>query len=106
MQIGGGIEDDVMQEADDGMALMNVQDIDAYWLQRKISQAYKQQINLQQSLKVVEDFDLRLSRLSDLLTMSLDLAVFLSSIASVQSASSESSIRPVSYPIIYHYYDF
>nr|GMD74913.1 DExH-box ATP-dependent RNA helicase DExH12-like [Ipomoea batatas] len=93
MQMGGGIENDVMQEADDGMAL-NVQDIDAYWLQRKISQAYKQQINLQQSLKVAEDFDLRLSRSSDLSTESLDLAVFLSSIASVQSTPSESSIRP------------
>nr|GMD74912.1 DExH-box ATP-dependent RNA helicase DExH12-like [Ipomoea batatas] len=41
-KMGGGIEDDVMQEANDGMTLMNVQDIDAYWLQRKISQAYKQ----------------------------------------------------------------
>nr|GMD43550.1 DExH-box ATP-dependent RNA helicase DExH12-like [Ipomoea batatas] len=54
MQMGGGIDDDVMQEADEGMAL-NVQDIDAYWLQRKISQAYKQQIDPQQSLKVAED---------------------------------------------------
>nr|GMD45178.1 DExH-box ATP-dependent RNA helicase DExH12-like [Ipomoea batatas] len=54
MQMGGGIDDDVMQEADEGMAL-NVQNIDAYWLQRKISQAYKQQIDPQQSLKVAED---------------------------------------------------
>nr|GMD82625.1 DExH-box ATP-dependent RNA helicase DExH12-like [Ipomoea batatas] len=93
--MGGGIKDDVMQEADDGMA-MNVQDVDAYWLQRKISQAYKQQINLQQSLKVAEDFDLKLSRSSDLSTESLDLAVFLSSIASVQSAPSGQSHIPSS----------
>lgn len=54
MQMGGGIDDDEMQEADEGMAL-NVQDIDAYWLQRKISQAYEQQIDPQQSQKVAED---------------------------------------------------
>ncbi|XP_019185003.1 PREDICTED: DExH-box ATP-dependent RNA helicase DExH12-like [Ipomoea nil] len=54
MQMGGGIDDDEMLEADEGMAL-NVQDIDAYWLQRKISQAYEQQIDPQQSQKVAED---------------------------------------------------
>ncbi|CAH9061484.1 unnamed protein product [Cuscuta epithymum] len=54
MQMGGGIDDDEMQEADKGMTL-NVQDIDAYWLQRKISQAYDQKIDPQQSQKVAED---------------------------------------------------
>nr|GLL27460.1 DExH-box ATP-dependent RNA helicase DExH12-like [Ipomoea trifida] len=54
MQMGGGIDDDEMLEADEGMSL-NVQDIDAYWLQRKISQAYEQQIDPQQSQKVAED---------------------------------------------------
>nr|GMD50275.1 DExH-box ATP-dependent RNA helicase DExH12-like [Ipomoea batatas] len=54
MQMGGGIDDDVMEEADEGMAL-DVQDIDTYWLQRKISQAYKQQIDPQRSRKVAED---------------------------------------------------
>lgn len=43
MQMGGRIDDDDMQEANEGMSL-NVQDIDAYWLQRKISQAYEQRI--------------------------------------------------------------
>ncbi|CAH9099603.1 unnamed protein product [Cuscuta epithymum] len=54
MQMGGGIDDDEMQEADKGMTL-NVQDVDAYWLQRKISQAYDQKIDPQQSQKVAED---------------------------------------------------
>ncbi|KAJ8559466.1 hypothetical protein K7X08_003524 [Anisodus acutangulus] len=54
MQMGSGIDDDEMQEADEGMAL-NVQDIDAYWLQRKISQAYEQQIDPQQSQKLAEE---------------------------------------------------
>ncbi|CAK9184306.1 unnamed protein product [Ilex paraguariensis] len=54
MQMGGGIDDDDMQEANEGMTL-NVQDIDAYWLQRKISQAYKQQIDPQQSQKLAEE---------------------------------------------------
>ncbi|KAI8532460.1 hypothetical protein RHMOL_Rhmol11G0215900 [Rhododendron molle] len=54
MQMGGGIDDDDMQEANEGMAL-NVQDIDAYWLQRKISQAYEQQIDPQQSQKLAEE---------------------------------------------------
>ncbi|XP_009787289.1 DExH-box ATP-dependent RNA helicase DExH12-like [Nicotiana tabacum] len=54
MQMGGGIDDDEMREADEGMAL-NVQDMDAYWLQRKISQAYEQQIDPQQSQKLAEE---------------------------------------------------
>ncbi|KAF8377551.1 hypothetical protein HHK36_030933 [Tetracentron sinense] len=54
MQMGSGIDDDDMQEANEGMAL-NVQDIDAYWLQRKISQAYDQQIDPQQCQKLAED---------------------------------------------------
>lgn len=54
MQMGGGIDDDDMQDADEGMNL-NVQDIDAYWLQRKISQAYEQQIDAQQSQKLAEE---------------------------------------------------
>ncbi|KAJ8543596.1 hypothetical protein K7X08_006119 [Anisodus acutangulus] len=54
MQMGSGIDDDEMREADEGMAL-NVQDIDAYWLQRKISQAYEQQIDPQQSQKLAEE---------------------------------------------------
>ncbi|PSR99459.1 DExH-box ATP-dependent RNA helicase [Actinidia chinensis var. chinensis] len=54
MQMGGGIDDDDMQEANEGLTL-NVQDIDAYWLQRKISQAYEQQIDPQQSQKLAEE---------------------------------------------------
>lgn len=54
MQMGSGIDDDELREADEGMAL-NVQDIDAYWLQRKISQAYEQQIDPQQSQKLAEE---------------------------------------------------
>ncbi|KAG6608665.1 DExH-box ATP-dependent RNA helicase DExH12, partial [Cucurbita argyrosperma subsp. sororia] len=54
MQMGGGIDDDEMQEKDGGMNL-NVQDIDAYWLQRKISQAYEQQIDPQQCQKLAEE---------------------------------------------------
>ncbi|KAL6991979.1 DExH-box ATP-dependent RNA helicase DExH12 [Sarracenia purpurea var. burkii] len=44
MQIEGRIDDNDMHEANEGMAL-NVQDIDTYWLQRKISHAYEQQID-------------------------------------------------------------
>nr|GLL35741.1 DExH-box ATP-dependent RNA helicase DExH12-like [Ipomoea trifida] len=51
MQMGGGSQDDMIQEADEDMAL-NVQDIDAYWL--------------------------RFLRSSDLRIVSLDLAVILS----------------------------
>ncbi|XVF24492.1 hypothetical protein REPUB_Repub13aG0132700 [Reevesia pubescens] len=54
MQMGGGIDDDDMHEANEGMSL-NVQDIDAYWLQRKISQAYEQQIDPQQCQKLAEE---------------------------------------------------
>ncbi|XP_070003748.1 DExH-box ATP-dependent RNA helicase DExH12-like [Nicotiana sylvestris] len=54
MQMGSGIDEDEMQESDEGMAL-NVQDIDAYWLQRKISQAYQQQMDPQQSQKLAEE---------------------------------------------------
>ncbi|EYU41212.1 hypothetical protein MIMGU_mgv1a000056mg [Erythranthe guttata] len=50
----GGIDDDEEQEANEGMTL-NVQDIDAYWLQRKISQAYDQNIDPQQSQKLAEE---------------------------------------------------
>ncbi|CAA3010416.1 D -box ATP-dependent RNA helicase D 12-like [Olea europaea subsp. europaea] len=53
-QMGSGINDDEGQEAKEGMTL-NVQDIDAYWLQRKISQAYDQQIDPQQSQKLAEE---------------------------------------------------
>ncbi|KAG9146680.1 hypothetical protein Leryth_005025 [Lithospermum erythrorhizon] len=54
MQMGGGIDDEDMLEADEGITV-NVQDIDAYWLQRKISQAYDQQIDPQQSQKLAEE---------------------------------------------------
>ncbi|GFQ00264.1 U5 small nuclear ribonucleoprotein 200 kDa helicase [Phtheirospermum japonicum] len=54
MQMGGGIDDDDGLEANEGMTL-NVQDIDAYWLQRKISQAYDQNIDPQQSQKLAEE---------------------------------------------------
>ncbi|KAK6913571.1 DEAD/DEAH box helicase domain [Dillenia turbinata] len=54
MQMGGGIDDDDGQDANEGMTL-NVQDIDAYWLQRKISQAYEQQIDPQQCQKLAEE---------------------------------------------------
>ncbi|KAL7257896.1 hypothetical protein ACSBR1_004086 [Camellia fascicularis] len=54
MQLGGGIDDDDTQDANEGMTL-NVQDIDAYWLQRKISQAYEQQIIPQQSQNLAEE---------------------------------------------------
>ncbi|PHT28564.1 U5 small nuclear ribonucleoprotein kDa helicase [Capsicum baccatum] len=47
--MGSGID------ADEGMTL-NVRNIDAYWLQRKISEAYEQQqIDLRQSQKLAED---------------------------------------------------
>lgn len=54
MQMGGGMDDDDLQEASEGMTL-NVQDIDAYWLQRKISHAYEQQIDPQQSQTLAEE---------------------------------------------------
>lgn len=54
MQMGGGIDDDDMLEENEGLTL-NVQDIDAYWLQRKISHAYDQQIDPQQCQKLAEE---------------------------------------------------
>ncbi|XP_031472990.1 DExH-box ATP-dependent RNA helicase DExH12 [Nymphaea colorata] len=51
MQMSHGIDDDELVEADEGL---NVQDIDAYWLQRKISQAYEN-IDPQQSQKLAEE---------------------------------------------------
>ncbi|WVZ78242.1 hypothetical protein U9M48_025985 [Paspalum notatum var. saurae] len=55
MQMGGELDDDDMQNANQGLAV-NVQDIDAYWLQRKISQAYGDgDIDAQQSQKLAED---------------------------------------------------
>lgn len=50
MQMGGQ-DDEEMEEADEGL---NVQDIDAYWLQRKISQAHGD-IDPQQSQKLAEE---------------------------------------------------
>ncbi|KAK1376775.1 hypothetical protein POM88_032968 [Heracleum sosnowskyi] len=57
MQMGCGIDDDDDQGVeDDEMMTLNIQDIDAYWLQRKISQAdEKQQIHPQQSQKLAEE---------------------------------------------------
>ena len=49
----GGIDDEDMEEANEGLSL-NVQDIDAYWLQRRISQAF-QGIDPEQSQKLAED---------------------------------------------------
>ncbi|XP_077224585.1 DExH-box ATP-dependent RNA helicase DExH12-like [Tasmannia lanceolata] len=49
----GGIDDDDLEQANEGLTL-NVQDIDAYWLQRKISQAYEK-IDPQQSQKLAEE---------------------------------------------------
>ncbi|CAD6222868.1 unnamed protein product [Miscanthus lutarioriparius] len=55
MQMSGELDDDDMQNANQGLAV-NVQDIDAYWLQRKISQAYGDgDIDAQQSQKLAED---------------------------------------------------
>lgn len=55
MQMGGELDDDDMQNANQGLTV-NVQDIDAYWLQRKISQAYGDgDIDAQQSQKLAED---------------------------------------------------
>ncbi|KHN26799.1 U5 small nuclear ribonucleoprotein 200 kDa helicase [Glycine soja] len=50
----GGIDDEDMEEGNEGMGL-NVQDIDAYWLQRKISQAFEQQIDPQHCQKLAEE---------------------------------------------------
>ncbi|WVZ74902.1 hypothetical protein U9M48_023018 [Paspalum notatum var. saurae] len=54
MQMGGELDDDDdMQNANQRLAV-NVQDIDAYWLQRKMSQAYGD-IDAQQSQMLAED---------------------------------------------------
>ncbi|KAF9624234.1 hypothetical protein IFM89_008969 [Coptis chinensis] len=53
MQMGGGIDDEDMQDANEGTTL-NVQDIDAYWLQRKIAQAYGE-IDPQHCQKLAEE---------------------------------------------------
>ncbi|KAI3882646.1 hypothetical protein MKX03_000086 [Papaver bracteatum] len=50
----GGIDDDEMQDANEGIMILNVKDIDAYWLQRKISNAYGE-IDPQQRQKLAED---------------------------------------------------
>ncbi|KAI3897675.1 hypothetical protein MKW92_038461 [Papaver armeniacum] len=53
MQMGGIDDDDEMEDANEGMTL-NVKDIDAYWLQRKISNAYGE-IDPKQRQKLAED---------------------------------------------------
>ncbi|CAM0948106.1 unnamed protein product [Alopecurus aequalis] len=53
MQMGGELDDDDMQNSNEGLNI-NVQDIDAYWLQRKITQAYAD-IDPQQSQKLAEE---------------------------------------------------
>ncbi|VAI41593.1 unnamed protein product [Triticum turgidum subsp. durum] len=53
MQMGGELDDDDMQNSNEGLNI-NVQDIDAYWLQRKITQAYED-IDPQQSQKLAEE---------------------------------------------------
>lgn len=55
MQMGvGGGDDDESRDANEGTSL-NVQDIDAYWLQRKNSQAFDQQIDPQRCQKLAEE---------------------------------------------------
>ncbi|KQJ92834.1 DExH-box ATP-dependent RNA helicase DExH12 [Brachypodium distachyon] len=53
MQMGGELDDDDLQNSNEGLTI-NVQDIDAYWLQRKITQAYED-IDPQQSQKLAEE---------------------------------------------------
>ncbi|KAI5340842.1 hypothetical protein L3X38_020116 [Prunus dulcis] len=50
MQIGGDIDD----AYNEGMSL-NVQDIDAYWLEKRISEAYEKKIDPQQCQKLSEE---------------------------------------------------
>ncbi|KAM7261422.1 hypothetical protein ACFE04_008789 [Oxalis oulophora] len=50
----GGIDEDDLENFNEGMNL-NVQDIDAYWLQRKISEAYEKQIDPQQCQILAEE---------------------------------------------------
>ncbi|MCO5583854.1 hypothetical protein L7F22_037769 [Adiantum nelumboides] len=52
MQMGGINDDNDVEEADEGL---NVQDIDAYWLQRRISQAYGNIQDPQQCRKLAEE---------------------------------------------------
>jgi len=55
MQMDSALDDNDMQNANQGLAV-NVQDIDAYWLQRKIFQAYGDgDIDVQQSQKLAEN---------------------------------------------------
>nr|GEW94649.1 DExH-box ATP-dependent RNA helicase DExH12-like [Tanacetum cinerariifolium] len=54
MQMGGGIDNEESQDGNQGI-ILDVHDIDAYWLQRKISQAYDQKIDPQQSQKLAEE---------------------------------------------------
>ncbi|PRQ41579.1 putative RNA helicase [Rosa chinensis] len=55
MQVGKeGIDDVEMQEANEGVRL-NVQDIDAYWLQRKVSEAFDKQMDAEQCQKLAEE---------------------------------------------------
>ncbi|WCJ30807.1 U5 small nuclear ribonucleoprotein helicase putative [Euphorbia peplus] len=57
MQMGSGLDDeDIMMEADEQGINLNVRDIDAYWLQRNISQAYHdQQIDPHHCQQLAED---------------------------------------------------
>ncbi|CAN7039033.1 unnamed protein product [Brassica rapa subsp. trilocularis] len=54
MQVDAGINEEDAGDANEGTSL-NVLDIDAYWLQRKISQAYEQQIDPQQCQVLAEE---------------------------------------------------
>ncbi|KAM5561842.1 DExH-box ATP-dependent RNA helicase DExH12-like [Rosa sericea] len=54
MQMDGGIDDVEMQEVNEGVRL-NVQDIDAYWLQRKISEAFDRHMDAEQCQKLAEE---------------------------------------------------
>jgi pre-mRNA-splicing helicase BRR2 len=53
MQMGGELDDDDMENANQALNV-NVQDIDAYWLQRKITQAYGE-MDPQQNQKLAEE---------------------------------------------------
>ncbi|KAM1767239.1 hypothetical protein ACFX12_045349 [Malus domestica] len=55
MQIGGEIDDDDVQEADNDGSSLNVQDIGAYWLQRRIFEAYEKNIDPVQCRKLSEE---------------------------------------------------
>ncbi|KAF5776704.1 putative RNA helicase [Helianthus annuus] len=49
------MDDGVSEEVNEGMWWLDVQDIDAYWLQRKISEAYERRIDPQESQKLAEE---------------------------------------------------